>query len=86
MVLGINHIDKDEFLTIYSSICTTALKQVLSHLNTQICILTPPGTSHSSQASWVTAIPHNICQVELQAEKVKGYMQQCMQGPSSPTN
>lgn len=105
MVLGINHIDKDEFLTIYSSICTAALserniqsgfratglvpydpEQVLSRLNTQMCRPTPPGTSHSSQSSWVTATPHNIRQVELQAEKVKGYMQQCMQGPSSPTN
>ncbi|KAL1959486.1 hypothetical protein VTO42DRAFT_1931 [Malbranchea cinnamomea] len=35
---------------------------------------TPPGTSHSSQASWATATPHNVRQLELQSEKVKKYL------------
>jgi hypothetical protein len=84
MAFSINHIDKDEFLTIYSLIRTMALnkgniqsafkatglilydpEQVLSRLNTQITTPTPPGTSYSSQASWATATPHNIRQVEL---------------------
>ena len=79
MGLGINHIDKDEFLTIYPSVHTAALggkniqsgfratglvpydpEQVLSHLNTQMHTPTPPGSSHSSQATWATATPHNI--------------------------
>jgi hypothetical protein len=93
MTLGINHIDKDEFLAIYSRVRTAALsegniksgfratgsipydpEQVLSRLNTEMKTPTPPGTSHSSQASWATATPHNVRQVELQAEKIKGYM------------
>jgi hypothetical protein len=105
MALGINHIDKDEFLTIYPSVRTTALnkgniqsafkatglvpydpEQVLSRLNAQMTTPTPPGTSHSSQASWATATPHNIRQVELQTEKIKGYMRHYTQGSSSPTN
>jgi O-methyltransferase involved in polyketide biosynthesis len=61
-------------------------EQVLSRLNTQIKTPTPPGTSHSSQASWATATPHNIRQVELQAKKIKGYMRHCTQGLSSLTN
>jgi hypothetical protein len=105
MTLGINHIDKDEFLTIYSRVRTAALsegniksafkatglvpydpEQVLSRLNTQMKTPTPPGTSHSSQASWATATPHNVRQVELQTEKIKGYMRHRTQGSSSPTN
>jgi hypothetical protein len=84
MGLGINYINKDRFLTIYSSIRTKALnekniqsgfratglapynpEQVLSRLNTQMKTPTPPGTSHSSQASWATATPHNVRQVKL---------------------
>jgi hypothetical protein len=61
-------------------------EQVLSRLNTQIKTPTPPRTSHSSQASWATATPHNIRQVELQTEKIKGYMRYYMQGLSSLTN
>src|SRR2546423_1141116 len=104
MGLGINHIDKDEFLTIYSSVCTEALnekniqsgfratglapydpEQVLSRLNTQMKTPTPPGTSHSSQASWATATPHNVRELEQQTEKVKKYMRHCTQSPPSPT-
>jgi hypothetical protein len=70
IALSINHIDKNEFLTIYSRVRTAALskknvqsafratglvpydpEQVLSRLNTQMKTPTPPGTSHSSQAS-----------------------------------
>jgi hypothetical protein len=40
-------------------------EQVLSRLNTQIKTPTLPGTSHSSQAFWATATPHNVRQVEL---------------------
>jgi hypothetical protein len=105
ITLSINHINKDEFLTIYSSVRTEALnkkniqsgfratglapynpEQVLSRLNTQMKTPTPPGSSHSSQASWITATPHNIRQVELQTEKIKGYMRHRTQSLSSPTN
>jgi hypothetical protein len=105
MAFSINHIDKNEFLTIYFSVRITALseknvqsafraiglvpynpEQVLSRLNTQMKTPTPPGTSHSSQASWATATPHNIRQVELQTEKIKGYMRHYTQGLSSPAN
>jgi hypothetical protein len=104
MGLGINHIDKDEFLTIYSRVRTEALnekniqsgfratglvpydpEQVLSRLNTQMKTPTPPGTSHSSQASWATATPHNIRQVELQTEKIKKYLKRRTQSPPSPS-
>ncbi|KAL1952461.1 hypothetical protein VTO42DRAFT_5300 [Malbranchea cinnamomea] len=60
-------------------------EQVLSHLNTQTCTPTPPGNSHSSQASWATATPHNVRQLELQNEKVKKYLRCCTQSPPSPT-
>jgi hypothetical protein len=105
IALGINYIDKNEFLTIYSRVRTAALsegnikssfraiglilynpEQVLSRLNTQIKTPTPSRTPHSSQASWATATPHNIRQVELQTEKIKGYMRHYTQGLSSPTN
>ncbi|KAL1953478.1 hypothetical protein VTO42DRAFT_2774 [Malbranchea cinnamomea] len=46
---------------------------------------TTPGTSHSSQASWATATPHNVRQLELQSEKVKKYLKRCTQSPPSPT-
>ncbi|EGC45360.1 exo-beta-1,3-glucanase [Histoplasma capsulatum var. duboisii H88] len=78
MRLGINHIDKEEFLTLYPAAHMEALnennikggfkatgwvpynpEQVLSHLNTQMHTSSPPGTSHSSQASWATVTPHN---------------------------
>jgi hypothetical protein len=59
--------------------------QVLSRLNTQIKTPTPPGTPHSSQASWATATPHNVRQLELQAEKVKKYLKRRTQSPPSPT-
>ncbi|KAL1956001.1 hypothetical protein VTO42DRAFT_7901 [Malbranchea cinnamomea] len=104
MRLGINHIDKDEFLTIYLSVRTVALsekyiqsgfratglvpydpEQVLSQLNTHMDTPTPPGTSHSSRASWATATPHNVRQLELQSEKVKKYLKRCTQSPPSPT-
>jgi hypothetical protein len=105
MALDINHIDKNEFLTIYTRVRTAALserniksafratglvpydpEQVLSRLNTQMKTPTPFGISHSSQASWATATPHNIRQVELQTEKIKGYIRHRTQGSSSPTN
>ncbi|QSS48833.1 hypothetical protein I7I53_08964 [Histoplasma capsulatum var. duboisii H88] len=79
MRLGINHIDKEEFLTLYPAAHMEALnennikggfkatgwvpynpEQVLSHLNTQMHTSSPPGTSHSSQASWATVTPHNV--------------------------
>jgi hypothetical protein len=104
MGLGINHIDKDEFLTIYSSVHTEALnekniqsgfratglvpydpEQVLSRLNIQMKTPTPPGTSHSSQASWATATPHNVRQLELQSEKIKGYLKCHTLSPPSPS-
>ncbi|KAL1954942.1 hypothetical protein VTO42DRAFT_400 [Malbranchea cinnamomea] len=84
MRLGINYIDKDEFLTIYSSIHPAVLsekniqsgfratglvpydpEQVLAQLNTHIHTPTPPGTSHSSQASWATATPHKVYPAQL---------------------
>ncbi|KAL1952619.1 hypothetical protein VTO42DRAFT_4601 [Malbranchea cinnamomea] len=79
MRLGINHIDKEEFLALYPAVHLQALNenniksgfraaglipydpdQVLSRLNTTMRTPTPPGTSHSSQASSVTATPHNL--------------------------
>ncbi|EDN10036.1 hypothetical protein HCAG_05839 [Histoplasma mississippiense (nom. inval.)] len=93
MRLGINHIDKEEFLALYPAAQMQALtennikssfraaglvpynpEQVLSRLNTTMHTPTPPGTSHSSQASWATATPHNIHQLEQQTKKVKGYI------------
>ncbi|OJD26085.1 hypothetical protein ACJ73_02546 [Blastomyces percursus] len=45
----------------------------------------PPGTSHSSQASWATSTPHNIRQLEQQDEKVKKCIKCRTQSPPSPT-
>lgn len=105
MGLGINHIDKEEFLTLYPAAQMQALsenniksgfraaglvpydpEQVLSRLNTTMHTPTPPGTSHSSQASWATATPHNVRQLEQQTEKVMNYIKHRTQSPSSPTN
>ncbi|KAL1953207.1 hypothetical protein VTO42DRAFT_3391 [Malbranchea cinnamomea] len=105
MRLGINHIDKDEFLIIYSSVRPAVLsekniqsgfratelipydpEQVLSQLNTHMLIPTPLGTSHSSQASWAIATPHNVRQLELESKKIKKYLKCCTQSPPSPTN
>ena len=105
MALGINHIDKDHFLTVYASVRKEALsqknilsgfkatglvpydpEQVLSRLNTQLHTPTPPGSSHSSQATWATATPHNIRQLELLSEKVKKHLKRRTQSPPSPTN
>ncbi|OJD12110.1 hypothetical protein AJ78_07246 [Emergomyces pasteurianus Ep9510] len=47
---------------------------------------TPPGTSHSSQISWVTATSHNIRQLEQQTDKVMNYIKRRTQSPPSPTN
>ncbi|KAL1957115.1 hypothetical protein VTO42DRAFT_6373 [Malbranchea cinnamomea] len=60
-------------------------EQALSRHNTRMHTSNPPGTSHSSQASWATATPHDVRQLELQSEKVKKYLQRCTQSPSSPT-
>ncbi|EDN11036.1 conserved hypothetical protein [Histoplasma mississippiense (nom. inval.)] len=105
MRLGINHIDKEEFLALYPAAQMQALtennikssfraaglvpynpEQVLSRLNTTMHTPTPPGTSHSSQASWATATPHNIHQLEQQTKKVKGYIKHRTQSPPSPTD
>ena len=102
MGLGINHIDKNEFLTIYPSVRTAALsekniqsgfqatglvpynpEQVLTCLNTQMKIPTLPGTSHSSQASWATAMPHTVQQLEQQTKKIQKYLGSCTQSLSS---
>ncbi|OJD23322.1 hypothetical protein ACJ73_05321 [Blastomyces percursus] len=45
-------------------------EQVLSRLNTTMHTSNPPGTSHSSQAFWATATPHNVRQLEQQTEKL----------------
>ncbi|KAL1954569.1 hypothetical protein VTO42DRAFT_1044 [Malbranchea cinnamomea] len=57
------------------------------HVSTLRCIHQPPkkGSSHSSQASWATATPYNVRQLELQSEKVKKYFRCRMQSPPSPT-
>ncbi|KAL1958248.1 hypothetical protein VTO42DRAFT_4756 [Malbranchea cinnamomea] len=47
---------------------------------------TPPETSHSSQASWVTATPHNLRELEWQTENVVKYIKRRTQSPPSPTN
>ncbi|EDN10246.1 conserved hypothetical protein [Histoplasma mississippiense (nom. inval.)] len=105
MRLGINHIDKEEFLALYPAAQMQALtennikssfraaglvpynpEQVLSRLNTTMHTPTPPGTSHSSQASWAIATPHNIHQLEQQTKKVKGYIKHRTQSPLNPTD
>ena len=105
MQLGINHIDKEEFLALYPAAHTQSLnknniksgfraaglapydsEQVLSRLNTTMCTSTSSEISHSSQTFWATAMPHNICQLEQQTEKVKKYIKHCTQSPPSPSN
>jgi hypothetical protein len=60
-------------------------EQVLSRLNTQMKTPTPPGISHSSQASWATATLYNIRQVKLQTEKIKKYLKRRTQSLPSLT-
>jgi hypothetical protein len=62
-------------------------EQVLSRLNTQLRTPTPPTDPPSTQRSpWVPETPHDIAQLELQAQTIKGYLSRRTQSPPSPTN
>ncbi|ODH47350.1 orotate phosphoribosyltransferase [Paracoccidioides brasiliensis] len=53
--------------------------QVLSCLNTQIHTLSPPGTSHSSQASWAPGTSHSVRELKQQTKEIKRYLKHCIQ-------
>ncbi|KAG5289240.1 hypothetical protein I7I48_08511 [Histoplasma ohiense] len=61
-------------------------EQILSCLNIQMHTPSHPGTSHSSQAFWATATPHNVQQLEQQTEKVMTYFRCHMHSSFSPIN
>ncbi|KAF5201710.1 Pogo transposable element [Thalictrum thalictroides] len=103
--LGVNHIDKPEFLTIYQTTRTQALsssnicsgfaatglvpyspERVLSGLNIQIRTPTPPLIPTDSENQWVSETPHNLTQLQRQAEVIKGLILARPQSPQSPTS
>jgi hypothetical protein len=61
-------------------------ERVLFKLNTQLRTPTPPANPSPTQARWVPETPHDISQLELQAQAIKGYISRRTQSPPSPTN
>ena len=61
-------------------------ERVLFKLNTQLRTPTPPADPSPTQARWIPETPHNISQLELQAQAIKGYIRRHTQSPPSPTD
>jgi hypothetical protein len=77
--------------TIRSGFTATGLvlynpEQMLSKLNTQLRTPTPPATILPVQGPWVPETPHNISQLELQAQAIKGYISRRTTSPANPTD
>ncbi|KAL1958383.1 hypothetical protein VTO42DRAFT_4484 [Malbranchea cinnamomea] len=81
-MLGINHIDKSGFRA--TGLVPYDAEQILSRLDTQMHTpinLPPQGTSHSSQASWATAAPHNNGWVAYEGSLHRGVVEQPEERP-----
>ncbi|TID24025.1 Transposase Tan1 [Venturia nashicola] len=100
MGLGINHINKQEFLLLYQQARAEALHErnvrsgftatglvpnVLSLLHAQIH--TPSPQLHPQpEAVWVAETPHNITKLQHQTDLLKQYLKRRTQSPPSPTD
>jgi hypothetical protein len=62
-------------------------ERVLSKLNTQLRTPTPPpSTVPTQQGHWAPKTPHDIAQLELQAQANKGYISHRTKSPPTPTD
>lgn len=102
MRLGINHIDKIEFITAFKTARNEAMiasnirsgftATGLVPLNPEqvLCTisrpLTPPEMPAAARDIWVPETPHNVHQLEQQVAAIKGFIQRCSQSPSTPTD
>jgi hypothetical protein len=103
MSLGVNHIDKQDFLSLYQQARTDALHEkniqsgfaatglvpyepdrVLSLLHAQSH--TPSPQKHpQTQPEWTAETPHNIIELQNQAELITQYLKRRTQSPPTPT-
>ena len=100
--LGINHVDKIEFLQIYPLARAEAFStknilsgfaaaglvphkpdQVLQYLTVQVDIATP-SPRPTSRSTWEPETPHNIVQLERQAQALQILLKQRSRSPPSP--
>jgi hypothetical protein len=102
MRLGINHIDKVEFLRAFK----TARNEALSEsniksafaaaglvpfdpsqvLSTISCPQTPTRHTATVQERWQPETPHNLAQLEQQAATIKDYLKRRSKSPPTPTD
>lgn len=102
--LGIDHIDKQEFLRLYQQARPEALhknniqsgfratgihpydpNQVLTLLHTALRTPSPQLLPQADPELWTTETPHNIAELEQQAELIKQRLKHRTLVPSSPT-
>jgi hypothetical protein len=102
--LGLNHIDKQDFLTIYPKARTESQSasnianafratglvpydpdQVLSRLHISFRTPTPPYVPSTLQSPFTAATPHDITQLQLQADMLQQLLQRRTHSPPSPT-
>ena len=102
MRLGINHIDKIEFITAFKTARNEAMiasnirsgftATGLVPLNPEqvLCTisrpLTPPEMPAAARNIWVPETPHNVHQLEQQVAAIKGFIQRRSQSPPTPTD
>jgi DDE superfamily endonuclease len=103
--LGINYIDKQDFLLAYQQARNKALtennirnefaateivpynsERVLMHLQVQIRTPSPLLAAANTSVHWTPEIPHNITELQQQAEAIKGFLKNGTQISSSLTN
>jgi hypothetical protein len=76
---------------IYSSFAATGVvpydpERVLTKLNTQLRIPTPPPATALNQGPWIPETPYNTAQLELQSKAIKDYIKRRTRSPPSPTD
>jgi hypothetical protein len=102
MRLGINHIDKMEFLTAFKAARSEAMTASnirsgfaatgLVPLDPEqvLCTisrpLTPPELLTAMNDRWAPETPHNVHQLERQVAAIKGFIQRRSKSPPSPTD
>jgi len=102
MRLGINHIDKLEFLTAFKAARSEAMTASnirsgfaatgLVPLDPEqvLCTisrpLTPPELLAATNDRWAPETPHNVHQLERQVTAIKGFIQRRSKSPPSPTD
>ena len=102
MSLGINHIDKIEFITAFKAASIEAMTasnirsgfaatglipyDPIQVLSTISRPLTPPQAPAATYEHWVPETPHNIHQLEQQVVAIKGFIQRRSKSPPTPTD